>query len=286
MTPVPDPTPPHIDEMLSADLDGESTPEESERIAADARLLDRRETLGAPSSSVATAPNPLAPHVVDQMIEQALEQGGAGVEAAVTDARVSDSTAAWDPSAPPASVRLTALPPPRPAARRRVHPGLVAAAVVALVAVGLGLLFTDRPSRPTSSADRSTASGSMKSAESSSKDLAGAGRSAAVQDLGAFADAAALRTALREGFPAQFAQPVRPVTVFTPAQVARCEGAVEARNSGLEASARRRSAAATIAGEPVLVLEYAAASIRTGAPTSRVIAVGIVACDDKVNFER
>ena len=109
---------------------------------------------------------------------------------------------------------------------------------------------------------------------------------ASVADLGAFRSSTALREALRVAIPSAPPGPSRSAADLTQAQIDRCAAVIEARDPGLVRTNRRRTVVATIRGEPVLVLEYQAMAVRTGRPTTRVVAVGVAACDDRLDFER
>ena len=56
--------------------------------------------------------------------------------------------------------------------------------------------------------------------------------------------------------------------------------------SRLKRSNRQVADAASVVGEPVVVLEYRAPSVNGSGTTTRVIALGAAACDELVNFER
>jgi len=281
---------PTTDELASADLDGEVTPDEHARVESDPLLRARREELRSASAALTTPVPPLDPSVLDEVVRRAMD------EADVADA----GAAALTTTGP-----VRSLPERR--ARRGPPPFLVAAAVVALVAIGLAVVLSSRSRTQSSLAGKATAgdtgdksasaggSAAERRAVPAAPDATGgptgeAPSAALDRDLGEFASADALREALRARFPAP--APVagqgttRPATSFSQTQVDRCTGVIEARDERLRQKDRLHVAPATIRGEPVLVLEYRTTAVVGKGPTTRVVAVGIAACEDRINFER
>lgn len=127
-----DPLTPLSDEDLSAALDGMATPDVDARIQADPAARARLEHLKAASSAVAQDPPAiLDPAVIDALVAQAIERGTA-----------------------PASETAGVVTPLAP--RRRTAAGtqrwLVAAAVVVLMAIGLGFVYSGTHSDDTQDA--------------------------------------------------------------------------------------------------------------------------------------
>jgi negative regulator of sigma E activity len=134
---VTDPLPPLTDEELSAVADGEAGPEVVGRVEADPAAQARVDAFAAAGTALRSAPvTPLDPATVDRLVARSIEEagraepgpaGGAG-DADGSDADSSDVVAA----------------PVTPTAGRiaRAPRWLVAAAVVALVAAGLGLIWS------------------------------------------------------------------------------------------------------------------------------------------------
>jgi len=257
-----------IDEMLSADLDGETTPAEHDRIEAQPELRSRRDELRAASEVAGQLPEPLAADAVDNAINRALDEvPGQGVTH-------------------PEQGNMVTL-------RRRSGvgpaPWLVAAAVILLAATGIGLIVTAKsPSRKATRASGNSAS----HAESKSARSGAAARSTtaprpALNFIGSFGSPAALRTALAAGRGApndRAASGAAPQ--LSSGQADRCATVIEARDPRLKRSNRQVADAASVAGEPVVVLEYRAPPVKGNGTTTRVIALGAAACDELVNFER
>lgn len=178
--------------------------------------------------------------------------------------------------------------------RRRRAPVVVAVVVAVFVVVGV-IALVNRPSDVTR--DRVPVGRSKRAFDGPADP--GLGRSTAhgpssapdqrgrpLPDLGDFASPTALRQAVRYGIPAAASGSSRASAVLSPIQVERCASVVEARDPGLLRTNRGSMLAATIAGDPVLVLEYRATALRTGRSTTRVAAVGVGTCDDRLDFER
>ena len=64
-----------------------------------------------------------------------------------------------------------------------------------------------------------------------------------------------------------------------------CATVVEARDARLK-PANRQAFAASLAGQPVVVLEYRTQAVAGNRATTRIVALGAAACDERVNFER
>lgn len=222
-----EPLPPLSDEDLSAALDGMAGPDVEARIQADPSALARLGALRAASEAIGDAPT-VGPEAFDALIIRAIEVG----TDPAADARTEDATVVTPPTTPDGVV--TPLAP-----RRRVSAGaqrwLVAAAVVALVAIGLGLVYSGTRDNRTQTAatgiqqDRNAASGETDATASrdDGKESSGAeandhafdaapGQSGAeavpeleadamepadLHQLGSFEDVSSLRTMLRAGFP-------------------------------------------------------------------------------------
>jgi len=255
------------DELLSADLDGETTPAEHDRIAADPERRSRQAELGSASRLAGQKPPALDTAMVDDSISRALD--------ALPTNDVGPLIHRREPGR-------------RRSARSGPVPWLVAAAAVLLGAIGLRLIITAKP--PSQRAAKSTAgaahrSGTTTTPLSSAPEAASA---APLASLGDFASSAALRSALAARTP-----PARSTTSadrspkLSAGQGDRCATVIEARNPQLLRSNRRAVVSATIAGESVLVLEYQARAVTGSArQTTRVIAMGAAACDERLDFER
>lgn len=115
--------PPLTDEDLSAYLDDEVSPEVRARIEGDPKARERAQVLGRARDALRVAPvAPLSDDVVDSMIGRAIQELDSPDDA---------------PVAPPASIQQ----------RRRGRTSqsatwMVAASVVALVAIGIGLIWS------------------------------------------------------------------------------------------------------------------------------------------------
>ncbi|MDQ6695960.1 MAG: hypothetical protein M3Z46_00695 [Actinomycetota bacterium] len=258
-----------IDALLSADLDGEASRVDHDRIVADPTLQSRQEELRSASRLAGEAPGPLPSAQVEDAINRALDEAAA---------------AEIDEPAPGRTSRHRA--------QQGGVPWLVAAAVVLLAAIGLGLIITDKsPSRRAQSTSgamdgrRKEAAPLSSTAPPSTPSAAGSTR---LGFLGDYASAASLRSELTATVPPARRNGSRsPAPPLSSGQADRCATVVEARNPQLSRSNRLTVVSATIAGAPVLVLEYRAASVRGGAHrTTRVIALGAAACDERIDFER
>ncbi len=277
MTDEPDDS---IDELLSADLDGQTTPDEHRRIEADPELLVRRNGLRLAARTVGSSPPPLDPVLVDSIIDRTLARfDRVGV----------------DP------IEGVEAPTRRSATPRRSNPWLVAAVVMLVAGIGIGLIATAGPSkrkgvtatgdvrsRPESkSANARDAAGSAATttAASSRRDSLSE-RTPTVGFIGTYASPTALRSALRSKLPPVRQSEAPEVFRLSPGQADRCSTVLEARDPRLRRSNRRAAVTAGIAGEPLLVLEYRAQTVGGTRTSTRIIAVGVAACDERLNFER
>lgn len=203
-------TEPHLpltDEDLSAYLDNEVTPEVRARIEADPQALGQVQDLVAARDAVAASrPAPLPSHVVDAMVARALDSFDSSGAAS---SEQPDSA----PLAPPSSIARA-----RRGRASRSATWMVAAAVVALVAIGSGLIWSGVQSTESSdvagSADTAATEAERQAARQdpdSDSDNAEAFfdgapptsvEPAEVTDLGSAETPAELRRSLAEGFPA------------------------------------------------------------------------------------
>jgi negative regulator of sigma E activity len=296
-----DPRPPLSDDDLSAVLDGEAEPDVVARLEADPNARARVASFRAVGDTLRSAPvEPLDAATVDDLVGRALAEAG-------TVTGDDDGTAAV----------ASPLPPTQ---RRSAPPWLVAAAVVALVAVGLGLVWSGRGGddpdlanqangasseaaadeasgagrAPSSRADGTVADqthdGSTAGADDveTSSTQAGAGPSTATEglvDLGAFADAAALRRALATAVPPGGQELRADIDAPTDDEVARCD--TQVRHVFELADEPTTTAVATLADEVVLVLEYDRLSFADGTtPTTFVTVVDPATCTPDFSFER
>ena len=299
---------PLSDEDLSAVLDGEATPDVVERVRQDPAARARLEAFRAVSNGIKAEPVELLDATtVDRLVAQAL---AAGSEHPPGDGSP-------PPGGPPPE-RVVA--PLRPPGRRRsgASTWLVAAAVVALVAIGLGLVW----SGTRGSGDDVTASSTAGSSQSSASTADGAGQgsgSAApgrrgdsedtadagapspdatapptstpngsesfaglLVDLGTFSDPAALRQALRDRFPTEPQVPAAEVP--SAATVDRC-GSLMVQIFELDAGPQA-TGLAIVDGQQLLVYEFAKRSAIGDRPTTFVTANDIGSCDATLSFER
>lgn len=289
-----DPTPPLSDEDLSAVLDGESTPDVEARVQADPAARARLEAFRAVATSIGRAPvTPLDPATVDDLIARALDEPTDG---------------ATEPD-PDAEGEVTPLPPRR--GDRGAPRWLVAAGIAALAAIGLGLVWSGtRSDQGDTVASGSSADSAQESAaldgggtEATGEDgretdgdaTAGeqptqegpdapSGATRTVDDLGPFADVAALRRALATTFPPS-GQLSASATSIDDTSLVRCD---QLNREILELDGGpTRQALATVAGEPVFVFEYERVSFADETtPTTLVTAVAPDTCDQLLTFER
>ncbi len=272
---------PLTDEELSAALDDQADASVAARVAASPEAHARSAELAAAAALVANAAVPELPATaVDTLINGALDV----------------------PLAPAAPRRESRGP----------RPWLVAAAVAALAAVGLGLVLSgrgaseDHASRSSGAgndvAESTTAGDGELDAAPEAFDTASESGSIAgsdtpstlatvgvlpVVDLGAFADGDALREALATSFPTEAARN----TTGSSSRAMPADAAVTRCGDQLKVTLELESdplnaGYATVADSPVLVYEFAAPSFADGSPTTLVAAVGEAACDQVVLFER
>jgi hypothetical protein len=301
-----DPSLPLTDDDLSAHLDGEGGPDLAARIADDPVATARLEELRAAAHAVrgATVP-PLGADAVDDLLAGALA--------------ASDS--APDGRSDPAEHVVTPL-----AGRRRTGPPwLVAAVVLVLMAVGLGLVWsgtrgssTDDTASSAGVAERqvdedtteSAADGDSGGATEGGEATSGGGaahgsdspttaaaepgldsadEAADLPDLGPFETPEALRTSLADAFPA--AAPTSDATITT-SSVDRCAGLL--REVLPVEGDPTHVGVAQVGTETVLVYEFTAtadpgstSTTVAGAPaTTLTTAVRPAACDPLFVFQR
>jgi len=301
-----DPTP-LTDDDLSAYLDGEVTDDLAARIEADDQAQDRLAQLRVAAVSLGARPvTPLAPSVVDDLIANALAAADAVPPANQGDEAEAEEAADVHPLAPP---RTTGRGTPR---------WLVAAVIVVLMGIGLGFVWsgthsdTSKPSDLATSAETAKPSESKSAADSDATAGGDASASAAVPphggtgtagsasipsvtdqttviDLGTFANAAALRTALATAFPTQ---PVGSKPLVTVAALDRCAGLLQQVLP--VAGAPTHVGVATVAGKTVAVYEFVGTTDATTskstttvpAATTLTVAVHPSACDQVIAFQR
>lgn len=256
-----------MDALLSADLDGETTSAEHNRIAADPELRARQEELRSASGLAGRTPPPLDAAMVADSITRALSELPATDTGPLTvHSRPSGSTGA----------------------RARSVRWLVAAVVLLLAGTGIGLIVTAKS--PSQRADTTTG-GAARHAETTTvpaTSVPTAAGAARLAFLGDFASPESLRSALAAKVPSARSEALasRAPALFA-GQADRCATVIEARNPELLRPNRQTVVAATIAGKPVVVLEYRTKAVKAGArQTTRVIALGRAACDERLDFER
>lgn len=304
------PPPPITDEDLSAVLDGEADVETIERVQADPAARARLEAFRVASHGLgARTVTPLPAHTVDQLIGRALAEAEAPSASTgpPSSARVAD----------PDEVVTPLAPPRRKGAR--VPSWLVAAAVVVLVAIGLGLVWagtqrngdddlasssvqTSAPTQERSNEDRAAEDGAASGGNDSSQGEApgaalpgsdptsvpGANADPSfgglpLVDLGRAPNLAALREAVAEGFPAG-APTVTDSDRPSPEAVTRC-GNLMMQIFELE-QAPRAVGLAQVGSQTLLVYNFEAPSVRDGRPTTFVTANDLDSCDAAFTFER
>lgn len=250
------------DELVSAVLDGEATPEERRRVGADPALSARLGQFRTVADVLAQAPPRL-----DQDQREALV------------------TAALGASEAPSPAPPVVLAARRASRARRFPPaGLVAAAVVVLMALGAVLILNGRNDHRSNSASRPTGIGgatdepgnqpNTKSGAFAPAPSAGQGTTKPVPSapfVGTFTQPEDLRTALKPLDPRTLqpqAPPVDSSTSSTPttsgdtgtgpgviqAQVGRCDGVVRANEPGL--GAPLAFALARVGQRIVIVISY------------------------------
>ena len=292
-----EPLAPLSDEDLSAALDGVAGPDVEARIQADPSAQERLAALRAASNAIGRAPAPaLDPGTVDALVARAIAEG-------TSRATGSEPSLSTPPTSPDGVV--TPLAP-----RRRSSAGrqqwLVAAVVVALVAIGLGLVYSGTRQARTETtatgaqADRNAARNgttTVPSAEDASGDGAAPSHSgaqpdldpsaqkpAALDQLGSFDDVSALRTVLRAGFP----QDPSPVVGDRPtnASVNRCSSQIQTVLGEMALSPEPDEVGyATIAGKKYLVYEFSITGSST-VGSKLITAAEPESCDLLFNFVR
>lgn len=304
--------PPLDDLDLSAVLDGDASDDVLARLAGEPGARDRLERLRAAQAALAGASvEPLPERTVDSLVATALTAGDLPAEASTESHEGSDGGSTDD-----------AIVAPLPSRRRKPPPPwAVAAVVIALVAIGLTLVWggldddgdedlalrtadssmtyedaegagereSDDPapeaetSAPSSEADDAAAGSSHFDGEVTTT-VPGPGVDASepqVVALGEFADADALRVHLRDAFPTDPIDSARGDDVLTAA--ARCVGKLD----GLFGASGDPTivGSATVAGEAVVAYEL---PFRTddGRDTTLVMAVGEATCIPVLSFQR
>ena len=307
-----EPLAPLSDEDLSAALDGMAGPDVEARLRTDPSARERFDALRAASQAIGQTPAPPMPGTFDALVARAIDIGTAPADADPS------------PSAPtsPDGV-VTPLAP-----RRRTSPGLqrwlVAAVIVALVAIGLGLVYSgthDGNTQTTATgaqADRNTArseddaspstdEGIDTAAESGGADQADqlpshdaalpppavdpdeaddpdAQQPADLDQLGSFDDKSALRTVLRAGFPTDAA--LVEGDRPTNASVDRCSNFAQTILGDYSLGSEPDEVGyATIAGSQYLVYEFPVTD-PSGDTTKLITAAEPNSCDLLFTFVR
>lgn len=296
-----DPRPPLTDDELSSHLDGEGAPDLDARLAADPAATARLDQLrGAADAVHHAAVEPLPADVVDDLVARALE---AAVATGGAPSEPGDHVVA-----------------PLRGRGRTGPPWLVAAVVLVLMAVGLGLVWSG--TRGGSTEDTATGASAGRSADEATRDAAaeGAGSTAGADgdasggqesspptttsaeaglgsaddgvtlpDLGAFETSEELRSSLADAFPASV--PAGPASIAETA-VDRCAGLL--REVLPVEGDPTHVGFAQVGGETVLVYEFIATpdegsttTTVAGAPaTTLTTAVRPAACDPLFVFQR
>jgi hypothetical protein len=280
--------PPLSDEDLSAALDGEATPDVVARIAADPAARARSAALAGARDAVAAEPPPLDPDEVDEI-----------VAAALAGAR---SPGATDPAGPVSTDDGVA--PLRAPTRRRPPAWLAAAAIVAILGIGLALIWSGRPdhgratktaavldragSAAAERADRgapaATSVPNAKGAPATTTSPAVAGGTRTRANLGSYRSVDAFRAAFATSFPSPRAADTANTSATSVGELDRCAVQVE-QVLGVPGPPLHEGAA-TIAGRSVLVYELATPATAKRPATTTVAAVGAEACDPVSIFER
>jgi len=320
-----EPLPPLSDEDLSAVLDGEAATDVADRAQADPVAQARIDAFRTTRDSLRSAPVPaLDRSVVDELVARALDQtdapattGGVGADHSgpdqdpIEEAHPDDDPSTDDAVVPLAPTRSRSGGTPR---------WLVAAAIVAVVAIGLGLIWSGRDDRGTETAEVSPSAERFDADDGSG---AGAGGGAednvaaeentdvaaeppiapdpgvpttspggptgtadparSVTDLGPYASLEDLRTSLGVSFPTE-RLPLGPGVGPSAAAIDRCQLLMmEVFDLPSEAT---RFGQATIEGEDLLVFEFAAPSATDGSPTTFLTVNEPTSCDARLSFER
>ncbi|HEX2575076.1 MAG TPA: hypothetical protein VHK88_01920 [Aquihabitans sp.] len=304
-----DPTPPPTDDDLSTVLDGTADPALAARVEADAAARARLDALRGAVAAVREPVPPLDAATVDRLVATALDAADDG-----------DGSTEGPAGAPGEDAVVAPLRPRRAAV---APPWLVAASIVALVAIGLALVWSGRDdggtdqAGVTTSAEDGTSSGAGQVAEEESAPEGGAGGGGGGSDtsgersddadtttasgapeatttpgagdasfspapLGAYPTLEALRTALRDTFPAP--EVAAGGTTLSTAQRSRCASLMR-QVFDLPADPTR-TGVATVDGEELLVYEFEAPSVRDGRPTTFVTVNDPASCNARLSFER
>ncbi|MBX3314631.1 MAG: hypothetical protein KF906_09960 [Actinobacteria bacterium] len=283
-----EPQPPLTDDDLSAFLDGEVDAQVVQRIQSDPAALARSRELDAARRAVADEPvDPLDASVVDALVARAI--AAADEPAGTTEATDAEVTPIVAPVSP---------------TRRRTGPPVwaVAAVVVALVAIGLGLVLTGQDSGTSNDATLAGPAATTASDADSTDGAASGGTSAdgasasdslspeaaetePLVDLGEFATKDDLRTSLRDGVPTT-GDPVDAADAPTTAAVERCgtQLTVLLQGEGIGTEPDRK-AYAVVDGDPKLVYEFDLTE-PTDEATSLISVVDPIACDPLITFLR
>ncbi|MEO6987225.1 MAG: hypothetical protein ABI239_01100 [Aquihabitans sp.] len=293
-----EPLPPLSDEDLSAALDGMAEPDVEARIQADPSARARLDALRAASETIGRGSAPtLDANTVDALIAQAIEVGNSPAE---------DGEPSSAPQVSPDGV-VTPLAP-----RRRSGTGtqrwLVAAVIVVLMAIGLGLVYSGTRSpqnetaavstqneRAASSSDTAEpaadgadaampdhfdteASGAAPEADASDQEPA------ALDQLGSFDDIRSLRSELRDGFPPDSA----PVVGDRPSNISvdRCNNFIQTVLGNMSPAPEPEALGyVSVDGDPYLVYEYSITDSSTSG-SKLITAANPDSCDLLFNFVR
>lgn len=305
-----DPLAPLSDEDLSALLDGQAEPSVLDRLARDPAARARRDALAAAASAVASEPIAgLEGPQVDALVARALAEAEApGAPPA--------------PTSDPADAPVAPVVPLAPPRGRRLPPTwLVAAAIVALVAIGLGLVWSGRTveggkedqAQSTTLADADQEGGATLGAEAEPGATSSAGegedsatpaedqasesgpaepapeipsierRLGAPRYLGAFATVEDLRTAVATGLPTAD-EPLGDLEVPTDAAFQRCAEQMRVQFSIEDPATAYRLA--VVDGVVSMVYEFDAATFDDGEPAIVVTAVRADTCDPYFTIQR
>lgn len=289
------------DEELSAILDGEAGPQIADRLSGDPAAQARLQELTAARDLIRTPVEPLDAATVDQLVAGAIAAGGA-------PATHAGGGALDDQVVAPLAPRST---------RRAPTQFLVAAAVVAMVAVGLALVWSgtrvsDEPTEtatelpdtadPNGARDRGTsnddAGGSAEAEPAEVPDDAPDGHGAVpstipadeaeeaaeLVDLGHFRSENDLRNELRAAFPPG-AGTVPDDEAPSVASVDRCTEQARTILGDEVDGEPTGQGLAVLDARDTLVFEFAATSV-TGEPTTLVSVVDLQTCDLVLNFYR
>ena len=276
-----DPHAPLSDEDLSAALDGQADASVLERLRTDPQAQERYRSLESARSFLETHAVPaLSPDLVDTLVERAIAEGGAA------------------DAAPAAVGNVTPLTAPPRSAHRRTGPPMwsVAAVVAALVAVGIGLVWSgrddgnggDQAATPTTQLDPTDAGDRSAAEQPDGPDptfRAEPGVPAIVIDLGRFDTKEELREALRDEGVSPSGTPVESDLAPTTEQVQRCGTQVATLMEGEGISDSYDKAYAQVADEAYLVYEFELDE-PTDDATHLISVVDPVSCNPLITFYR